>query len=184
MLSRIINTLSCFLYLLIIYSCNNSNNSGEMIIYNENGLQGRLQEILTCFIEQYKIPEDDHIYISEGYLRTESKLLFPTMDINRHIYIVIKDYAYDIPIIGTNRVLYKTKLNNHIIFYALDKDKEMGISNNLVWEVVESPIKEELPIIVDYLETQFIYNIQENVIELSDFKSESCKGRLNDEYEW
>lgn len=184
MLSKIFKILICFACSLIIYGCNNSK---EMNIHNENGLSGHLQEIVDCFVEQYKIPKGSNIYISEGYFTKHSKPFFPTMNINKHVYIVMIEYADDIPKISDNRVLYSTKLNSYTLFYALDKDKEMSISNNLVWKKVEQSKEEkseEIPVIVDYLETQFVYNKEENVIELSDFRSESCKGRLNDEYEW
>lgn len=175
-----------FLYFtFIVYSCKN-NKEREMIINNQNGLSGHLEQIIECFIEEYNI-QGKSIYISEQYPTLEDKHPIFKKGISKYVYISMITYTPSD--IRPNRILYTTGMSNYTLFYAIDKDREMTISNDLIWKRMILPKREEpdgkdFPIIIDYIETHFLYNIDENRIELSDFKSESCKGRLDDKYEW
>jgi hypothetical protein len=183
LINKIKIIFSCF-FCLLICSCNKS----EVHLYNPNGLPEHLQQIVYCFISEYNIPKGRNIHISESKYRTNTRPFFSTMNIDKHIHVIMRDYHKDIPTISDHRVLYSTKLDGYTLFYEMDKNSEMSISNNLVWKIVNKTKNDEkfeqLPMIVDYTETQFVYNKEENIIELSDFRSETCKGRLNDEYKW
>ncbi len=176
-----------FLYFtFIVYSCKN-NKEREMIIHNQNGLSGHLEQIIECFIEEYNV-QGKSFYIFEGYPKIEHKLPIPRIDIDKYVYISIVVYDQN-PEILENQVLYSTELNNYTLFYSKHKDREMAISNNLIWRKVipfkdEEYNSKEYSKVIDHIDTEFLYNKEENVIELSNFKSESCKGRLDDKYEW
>lgn len=180
MLINRIKVVFSYFFCLLIYSCNKS----EVYLHNPTGSPEHLQQIVNCFVEENNIPKGRNICIAEGKYRTNTKPFFSTMDINKHISVIMRDYHNDIPTVRDHGVLYSTKLNEYTLFYVMDKEGEMSISNNLVWKKIK-PTKneekfEEFPMIVDYTEVQFVYNKEENIIELSDFKSESCKGRLDE----
>lgn len=180
--NKFIRFYFCIVFVLIVYSCDEK----DKIIYNQNGLSGHLEQIIECFVEDYDI-QGKNIYAYEQYPTIEHKLPIFKKDINKYVYISMIPYTPSD--IGSNRILYSAEMDDYTLFYAMDKNREMAISNNLIWKRIEFPEKEGTDTpkvlgIIDYKQTHFLYNIQENVIELSHFKSESCKGRLNDEYEW
>lgn len=175
-----------FMFILVFCSCNKTNKQEDMIIHNPNELSGHLEQIIECFVKEYKV-KGKILCIFEGYPTIEHKHpdFITDINIDRYVYIVITVYD-GVPKINENRVLYTTKLNDYTLYYVFGKDKIMGISNDLIWNKIETTDNNTNKFrgFIDYIETQFLYNKEENVIELSDFKSESCKGRLNDEYEW
>lgn len=170
------------------YSCNKINKQEEMIIHNQNGLSGHLEQIIECFIEEYNI-QGGTMCVFEAYPTHKNQLPDSFNPIDKYVYISIGVYNKT-PHILENQVLYSTELSDYTLLYSKHREKEMAISNNLIWKEI-APLKDEEIVertkkIIDpiYIKTEFLYNKEENVIELSDFKSESCKGRLDDEYEW
>ncbi len=174
----------CFILSLSLCSCSWFNKHDETINHNKNGLSEPLEQIIDCFVKEYNI-QGKKIYIYEEFPINKNKIPFPYTNIEKHALISITVYD-DIPVIIDDSMLYSSKLNDYNLLYAVDKDKEMSISNNLIWKRIE-PSKHNIngiPIIIDYVQTYLLYNKEENIIELSSFKSESCKGRFDGQYEW
>lgn len=167
-----------FLITLLLCSCNKPK---DKILHNSDGLSGHLEQIVTCFVEQYKISENSNIYISEQSPTIEDRNPALKRSISEYMYISM--VVYTPSNIRPNRILYTTETDNYTLFYDMDKGRKMAISNNLIWKKMNLPEREkhnakEFPIIIDYIETHFLYNKEENTIEISDFKSEYCKGRI------
>jgi hypothetical protein len=171
--------LQIFILSVVIYGCNNQNN--KMVLHNQNGISGNIEIIIECFVKEHNI-KGKIILVSDDYYIPENILPASVKDLSKYVNVHLMTFDKT-PNVNEGWVLYSTKLNDYTLFYIYPEDKKMGISNNLVWHRIEQPIKEKHSNfsslrIIDYVETELIYNKEENVIELSDFKSASCKGRL------
>ncbi|UUV22012.1 hypothetical protein [Paenimyroides aestuarii] len=125
-----------------------------------------LVNIVNFFINEYKISNNRNFLISEYKLSYYDNI--EIIDSLKYVYIHIQDYQNDIPYvkINDNRELLRARTGSYNIYYEVDKGDAIRIPNYLEWEKVEPEIRDETPMIVDYIELQCLYNLKEKKIEL------------------
>lgn len=142
------------------------NQKEKLIKDNKLIKDDELINIAEYFVNRFKIEKNSNILISENdlsyYFNNSLKL-----DTANYVYLYITNYSNEIPYIDNSdkRELQKTEYNEYTIFYEVNKNAPIRISNNLKWNKVNTKKNDEIIMVVDYIELQCLYNLKLKRIE-------------------